>query len=455
VADKKVTSGNFLIQFFKQLYLTNRFFYMLTGNVLLFILAFILPGMFLPAQLALLATVIFLIIDIFILFSNRKGLEAERILPEKFSNGDKNPVTVTLRNNYGILIHTILIDELPFQLQNRDFRIDQPVGSGKRVKAEYSVSPTERGEYHFGDLNIYAKTVLGLASKRYVFNSGQMVKTYPGFLKLREFDLFSIKHLSHYHGIKKIRRIGNSFEFEQIKKYVQGDNIKDINWKATAKKNKLMVNQFQDEKAQQVYSIIDKGRVMKMPFEDLTLLDHAVNASLVISNVVLGKQDKAGVFSFSKRTDNFVVAERRNSQMKLILESLYNVSVDFFESDFGNLYASVKRHVTQRSLLFLYTNFEGLDSVRRQMNYLRALNKSHLLVVIFFQNTELEKLTRQTARTTQEIFDKVIAEKFVYEKRLIVSELNNFGIQTILTTPQNLTIDTINKYLEIKSKGLL
>ena len=444
-----------MIQFFKQLYLSNRFFYFLIGNGVFFVIAFIIPAFFLAAKLALLATIIFLLIDIFILFSAKNGLEAERILPEKFSNGDQNKVSVYLKNNYGILIHAILIDELPFQFQSRDFKINQRLESGKRVKIAYEVTPFDRGEYHFGDLNIYAKTPFGLVLKRYVFDSDQMVKTYPGFLKMREFDLFSIKHLSHYHGIKKVRRIGNSFEFEQIKKYVQGDNIKDINWKATAKQNKLMVNQFQDEKAQQVYSVIDRGRVMKMPFEGLTLLDHAINASLVISNVVLGKQDKAGVFSFSKRSDNFVVAERRNSQMKLILESLYNVSTDFFESDFGNLYATIKRNVMQRSLLLLYTNFEGIDSVHRQMNYLRALNKNHLLVVIFFQNTELEKLTQQTARTTQEIFDKVIAEKFVYDKKLIVSELNNFGIQTILTTPKNLTIDTINKYLEIKSKGLL
>lgn len=422
---------------------------------MLFVMAFIVPELLFIAKLALLVVLIFLIMDVIILFSIKKGIEAERILPEKFSNGDKNKVFVTIRNNYGILIHTVLIDELPFQFQSRNFRIDQKVASGNKVKIEYDVTPFDRGEYHFGNLNIYVKTVLGFATKRYVFNNGQMVRTYPGFLKLREFDLFSIKHLSHYHGIKKNRRIGNSFEFEQIKKYVQGDNIKDINWKATAKQNQLMVNQFQDEKAQQVYSIIDKGRVMKMPFENLTLLDHAINSSLVISNMILGKQDKAGVFSFSKRTDNFVVAERRNSQMKLILESLYNVSTDFYESDFGNLYASVKRHVTQRSLLFLYTNFEGMDSVHRQMNYLRALNKNHLLVVIFFQNTELEKLTFQPARTAQEIFDRVIAEKFVYDKKLIISELKKFGIQTILTTPKSLTIDTINKYLEIKSKGLL
>lgn len=216
-----------------------------------------------------------------------------------------------------------------------------------------------------------------------------------------------------------------------------------------------MVNQFQDEKSQQVYSIIDKGRVMKMPFENISLLDYAINAALVISSVVVRKHDRAGIFSFSKKPDNFVVAERRNAQMNLIQESLYNVNTDFNESDFGNLYGHIKRKITTRSLLLLYTNFASLDAVHRQMSYLRAINKSHMLVVVFFKNTELEHLKIQEAKSTQEIFDKTIAEKFSYDKKVIVAELNKYGIQTILTEPQNLTIDTINKYLEIKAKGLL
>src|SRR5690606_29643392 len=102
------------------------------------------------------------------------------------------------------------------------------------------------------------------------------------------------------YGIKKVRRLGHTMEFEQIKDYVLGDDLRTINWKATAKKNQLMVNQFQDEKSQPIYTIIDKGRVMEMPFSGLSLLDHAINSSLAISNVALKKHDKAGVFSFSK-----------------------------------------------------------------------------------------------------------------------------------------------------------
>lgn len=452
---KEIKPHLILQQFFRSLYINNLFFYVLSGNVVLFILSFVYPNIFLLSKLLLFGTFFVLFIDIITLYLANKGLSAERILPEKFSNGDENSVFIKITNHFNILIHSHIIDELPYQFQNRDFHINNTLKPKQQNKITYSLKPVKRGEYYFGNLNIYAKTTIGFASRRFIFEKPRTVKTYPGFLQLKKYDLLSIKNIAYHQGIKKIRRVGHSFEFEKIKEYVQGDNIRDINWKATAKKNQLMVNQYQDEQAQSVYSIIDKGRVMKMPFNSLSLLDYAINASLIISNVVIKKHDKAGIFSFSNKTENFVVAERRNSQMNLILESLYNIDTDYKESDFSNLYASIKRHITHRSLLLLYTNFESLDAVHRQMNYLRAINKNHLLVVIFFQNTELENLTKLPANTTQEIFDKVIAEKFSYDKKLIISELNNLGIQTILTTPQNLTIDTINRYLEIKAKGML
>ncbi|WP_010177796.1 DUF58 domain-containing protein [Aquimarina agarilytica] len=444
-----------LIQFFLTLFLNNRFFYALIGVVVSFVFGFIYPIIFPVAKI--LAGLLFsvLIVDILLLYLAKKGIQAARLLPEKFSNGDQNHIQIELKNQYGFIAHCSIIDELPFQFQNRDFKLHTKLQPTEKKELNYHIRPVERGEYHFGKLLIYTKTSLGFATRKFSFDADQMVKNYPSFLQLKKYDLISLNQTSLEFGIKKLRKIGNSFEFEQIKDYVQGDNIKDINWKATAKRNHLMVNQYQDEKSQRVYAIIDKGRVMKMPFENLSLLDYAINSSLVISNVVIRRHDKAGIFSFSRKPENFVKAERRNSQMNLILESLYNVNTDFKESDFGNLYATIKRQITHRSLLLLYTNFESLDALHRQMNYLRAINKSHLLVVVFFENTELESLRTNEAHSVQDIFDKTIAEKFSHDKRLIVAELNKYGIQSILTSPQKLTINSINKYLEIKAKGLL
>ncbi|MGB5418166.1 MAG: DUF58 domain-containing protein [Algibacter sp.] len=440
---------------FKPFYIQPRFFYAGIGIVVLFALSYFIPILFNVAQLSILILVLLFILDFLIVFLGKNKIEAKRILPDKFSNGDKNQIKLEINNNYLLTIHLEIIDEIPEQFQVRDFKIKESIASRKTRFIQYDLRPTERGEYYFGNLNIYASSVLNIVAKRFTFENGAMVPTYPSFKQLKKFELLNINQNSLEYGLKKVRRLGHSMEFEQIKDYVLGDDLRTINWKATAKKNQLMVNQFQDEKSQPVYSIIDKGRIMKMPFDGLSLLDYAINATLVISNVVLKKHDKAGMLSFSKRIKNVVIAERRSSQMQLILEALYNVKTDFFESDFSRLYASIKRHITHRSLILMYTNFETLDGLERQLPYLKAISKSHLLVVIFFKNTELNSLIKNKAETIEQVYDKVIAEKFAFEKRLIVNELKKYGIHSILTTPEQLTIDTINKYLEINARGLL
>ena len=431
-----------------------RFFLVVAICIALFILAYLFPGLLGIVKMLFFVLCGLLLVDFFILYK-QKGIIATRELPEKLSNGDDNEIAITIENNYNFRTDILLIDELPFQYQKRDFNIDTRLSKFESKKIKYTLRPLERGEYHFGHLNLYVTSPLQLVSRRFKFGKDAMVPNYPSFLQLRKYMLMAFSNKLSEYGLKKIRRIGHTMEFEQIKDYVPGDDIRNINWKATAKRNQLMVNQYQDEKSQPVYSVIDKGRVMRMPFEGLSLLDYAINATLVISNIALMKQDKAGMFAFSNKVANKVVAQRRPSQMNTILETLYNLDTDFAESDFSRLYIDVKRNLNQRSLLLLYTNFETLDALHRQLPYLQALAKNHLLVVIFFKNTELDKITKQKAVNTFEIFEKTIAEKFIYEKKLIVNELHKHGIYSILTTPKNLTVDTINKYLEIKARGLL
>ncbi len=443
------------MKFIKSLYLNNFFFYVLIGIIGLFVCAFIFPNMYNAVWLLVLGLVTFLGLDIMLLYLARTGLEAERITPEKLSNGDLNPITISLKNHYTFPILVKIIDEIPFQFQVRDFKIVKTIKATSQKEIGYDLRPTERGEYHFGSLNIYVSSPLRLISRRFSFDNNQMVPTYPSYIQLRKYDLIAFSNNLFQYGIKKIRRIGHTMEFEQIKEYVQGDDLRTLNWKATAKRNSLMVNQFQDEKSQSVYMAIDKGRVMQMPFDGLSLLDYAINSSLVLSNVILKKQDKAGLFSFSKKVENRVFAERRGSQMQKILEALYNVKTDFFESDYSRLYVDIKKNINQRSLIILYTNFETMDGLNRQLPYLKGIAKSHLLVVVFFSNTELNSIINKKTTTIQEVYDKVIAEKFMFEKRLIVNELKKYGIHSVLTQPENLTLDAINKYLEIKSRGIL
>ncbi len=423
--------------------------------VVAFVMAFFFERWIDYIKIALFVLLGLFVLDILLLYRIKNGIQASRNLPDKLSNGDANPVEILVSNRYNASTKLRIIDELPVQFQERQFEIVREIEGGQSRFFVYKIRPTERGEYHYGGLHVFAGTALGLVERKFSFSQDAMVPNYPSFLQMRKYELMAFTNRLKDYGLKKIRRIGHTMEFEQIKDYVLGDDVRNINWKASAKRNQLMINQFQDEKSQPVYSVIDKGRVMKMPFDELKLVDYAINATLVISNIALKKGDKAGMFSFSNKVDNQVMAQKRASQMNLILETLYNLDTDFKESDFARLYVDIKRKLTQRSLLLLYTNFETMDALHRQLPYLQAIAKNHLLVVIFFENTELNALLHEKVTTTHEIFHKTIAEKFAYEKKLIVNELNRYGIQTILTEPQHLTVNTINKYLEIKARGLL
>lgn len=422
---------------------------------MLFIVSFELTVLLPAAKLFLMVLLAILLVDGLLLFRVQKGIYARRICPDKLSNGDENELQIYLENYYNFRIHLSVIDELPPQFQKRDLHFDLTI-KGKATKIlNYHVRPVKRGEYVFGAVNVFVSSDLGLISRRFKFSQDKMVPVYPSFIQMMKYELLAISNHLKELGIKKIRRIGHSMEFEHIKEYVVGDDYRTVNWKATARRGTLMVNNYQDEKSQQVFCLIDKGRVMKMPFEGMTLLDYAINASLSMANIAIKKDDKAGLITFQHKINAMVPASKRGAQMYHIMETLYNQKTGYQESDYSVLYNTVKYKITHRSLLILFTNFETVSSMERQMPYLKKLAREHLLVVIFFENTTLTSLTGIRPGNIEEVYKKTIAEKFVFDKNLIVKELKAHGIQTVLTAPENLTVNTINKYLELKARGLI
>lgn len=442
--------------FFSSLYLNNRLFLGLGIIAGVYLLAFFFPFLMWVAHVLLVLILVLVIADILLIFNQKNALSSQRILPEKLSNGDENFTRIDIKNGYPFTIDTTVIDEVPFQFQYRDFEISRRIPKGKNEFFQYPLVPKQRGEYVYGALNVYARSPLGLISKRFRFNKDQMVPSYPSFIHLPKYELMALQNEFMMGGIKKIRKIGHTMEFEQIKDYVLGDDIRSINWKATGKRGQLMVNQYQEEKAQRIYMLIDKGRTMKMPFDGLTLLDYSIHASMALSHIVLKKKDNAGIMTFSRKIENVVPAESRPGHLRKIAEALYNVETNFAESDFNRLYTELKMKMNRRSLILLFTNFETLDALNRQMAYLRAIARNHLLVVVFFKNPEIMKITDgKNNEKIQDVYDEIIAEKFEYEKKLIRQELQKYGIYSVYTLPEDLSISVINKYLEIKARGIL
>ncbi|GHE40217.1 hypothetical protein GCM10017764_24260 [Sphingobacterium griseoflavum] len=389
-----------------------------------------------------------------VLFFGKGKIVLKRDYPEKLSNGDDNDLSIVVQSYFPVEISVRLLEEFPEQLQLRDVDFAFTLMSRQEKRIDYAIRPTSRGLYTFNRCHALASH-LGLFARKFSLQEPVTIPCYPSFIQMRKYQLLATTDRLVELGVKRVRKIGATLEFDHIREYVRGDEFRHLNWKATAKHQKLLINQYQEEKSQPIYALIDTGRVMRMPFNGLTLLDYAINSTLVLCNAAILKQDRAGMLTFSKDIGNHIRAEKRNSQMRLISETLYGIETDFKESEFGNLYAFCNRHINKRSLLLLYSNFETMDALARQMSYLRMLAKTHILVVVVFKNTELVAMSKEDGSRVIDVYNQIIAEKFVYEKGLVIQELQRQGIQTIYTAPEDLTINAINKYLEIKARGLL
>ena len=422
------------------------------GAVVFFTFSFFLPWLGILPQLFFWVVAILVLIDLLMLYHLGKGVFARRHAPERLSNGDDNELGIYIENLYPFDINVGIIDEIPFQFQKRDLWFRSNLKPQQHKLINYLLRPTKRGEYEFGAIRVYVSSGLGLIRRRYSFEQAETLPVYPSFLQMRKYELMAVSNRLTDVGIKKVRRLGHSLEFEQVKNYVAGDDYRTINWKATARQGNLMTNLYTDEKSQHVYCVIDKSRSMKMPFEGLSLLDYAINASLVLSNVAILKEDKAGLITLAEKIGAVVPADKKAVQINRILEVLYKEKTRYLESNMELLYVTIRKALKQRSLVVFFTNFESMSALERQLPFLKRIARFHLLIVVFFENTELQKLSEEPATTVEDIYIKTIAEKFAYDKKLIVKELAKHGIQSILSTPQNLTVNTINRYLELKAR---
>lgn len=444
-----------MIRIIKNINFQQRFFLVFVIVIFVFAFSFVLKWLFPLAQFLLILGLLASVFDAFLLFSKNVKFDADRLHANLLSLGDINKIQLKITNLSDFDFNLSVIDELPEQLQIRDFAMLLQIGKKEKKVLEYDIFPSSRGKYEFGNINIFVTSRIGLVSRKISIECKSEVAVFPSIIQMKKYELNAIKSMNNMAGFKKIRQIGHSYEFEQIKNYVPGDDNRSVNWKASSRRGELMVNQYEQERLQQVYSVIDKSRSMKMPFNGLSLLDYSINTSLVISNISLQKYDKAGLLTFSDRMGSVIKADNRKNQLTNILHALYNEREHPLEANYELLYSGVRNLIKGRSLIFLYTNFESIYALERVLPILRKINKLHLLVVMFFDNTELKELSEKESSSIMDIYTQTIARRQLTEKTLIQQELLKHGIQAIKSKPEDLSVNTINKYLELKARGMI
>lgn len=443
-----------MIRYWKQLLMGQRTLPSIGGVAVLFAVSFFVPQLFPFAQAALVILVALFLADLVMLYRQHEPVTATRELPRVLSLGDSNEVLLTIDSHSPLGWSIKVYEELPHQLQERDFEQLLDIPPFGQQKLVYQIRPVQRGDYGFGRVKMVLEGPMGMLSRAVPGASQENARVYPSIIQMREFELRAFSRIANQDGIKRLRKAGVSYEFEQISPYVQGDDLRHINWKAAARRQELMVNRFESERSQPVYCVICKNREMLMPFDGLSLMDYAINTSLAVSNVALLKYDKIGLITFSDRIGSSLRASRERQQLKRIMNALYNEKEREKEADYALLEKSLRSLAPNRSLLFLFIHFESSYALERTLPHLKAIAARHLLVVIFFRNVEVERFSKSRAKDVKGIYTRALAQRMTNEKESMFYRLREMGIQAILTEPDRLSMHTVDKYLELKARGL-
>ena len=438
----------------RYLYLGNRFFYAIGVIIVVAVAGFRFAGFYYLAVLLLIALLGVLVFDVYRLYRAAGGLSLRRLTPKVLSLSDSSQIRVQVNYEGQLPLRAVLTDELPYDLQVRDQAIPFELEPESDRELTYAIRPLTRGAYNFGNLNLFLTTSLCLAERRLEVEAAETVPVYPSIIQMQQFALRASTTVAAS-GRRRLRRLTKSYEFDQIKEYVRGDDYRSINWKATGRTNQLMVNQYEDERAQRVFCCIDRGRTMLMPFNGLSLLDYAINATLALSNVILKREDRAGLITFADKIGTVLPADSKPDHLRRIMDALYRQEEKEQEADYDLLYYASRKLLGGRSLMILFTNFESNYALDRVLPALRRIAKAHTLMVILFENTEIADLLREPTEDLADVYRQSSARDWLQQRELMAARLRQNGVNVVLTRPERLSGAVINKYLELKRRGVV
>ena len=385
-------------------------------------------------------------------------IDGGREIVSKLDLGEENIFSVSFKITRGWLKSAYLIDELPSEFRrtesnlpfNRQFSI---------FSCRYSVMPSRRGHFLLGRSLVYA-SCLGLFERRIILQpEGQEVDVYPAYSRLREKDEQVRSRQNLTTGNHKRQLPANKTEFRDIREYVTGDDIRTINWKASARTGHVMINEYEDERSQHVINVIDCGTAMQRTFNSLSLQDHAINASLLVSYSALEKEsDCVGICSYGPKGISFLPPRAGKPQFNSIMQQLYALDTEYGESDIEQLCLVIDRNVKRRSLIFLYTEIPTISVLERQLQFFKRISTRNCLVIVNCLDRELEGMAdryiegKQKSRTHSLCVESTLAKDMVNQKQLIADTLQQNGIYCLSIHPESLSFGILSKYIELKAK---
>ncbi|MGY8747057.1 MAG: DUF58 domain-containing protein [Pirellulales bacterium] len=375
------------------------------------------------------------------------------------SQGKRQKVEIEIFNHSNRPCILALRDDLPDSFIAEPNRIDSPIAGRSRLQFIYELIGQRRGRAVLECIHLLVASPLRLWQGFYRLPVESVVDVYPDMKQIAEYDLLARTNRLNLMGLRRTRKIGQDNEFERLRDYTQDDNYKHIDWRTTARRNKLTVRDFQSNQSQRILFMVDCGRMMTGTAGGISLLDHSLNAMLMLSYIALRQGDSVGMLSFSDRIHNFTPAKNGVKHINRLLNASYDQHARYVESRYDDAFLYLRSHCSKRSLVILVTNVIDEINSHQIQQYMTSLTGRHLPLGVFLRDREMfsavdefESRVKPGGKVT---YEAAAAADILNWRRQVIRDLRHQGALAMDLFPEDLTSELINQYLQIKARHLL
>lgn len=418
--------------------------------------ALLVGDQFLPLLLALDVLVALVLVLDLLTLNRGKAFVAERQMQRVASLQNPHPVTITLSNRGSRPVEVWVRDDVPDECDadREQFHVQLPPTS--RSTISYQLSAHRRGSFWLRAVYLRVVSSLRLWQRDFRLPVESPLHVYPDMRQMREYALLARTDRLNLVGLRRTRRIGQDNEFERLRDYTLDDNYKHIDWRTTARRNKLTVKDFQANQSQRVLFLVDCGRMMTNTSGGISLLDHAFNAALMLSYVALNKGDSVGLLCFSDEIQAFVPPRGGMNQMNRLLHASFDRFPRLVESRYDEAFVYLNARCRKRSLVILITNVIDEVNSNQVGRYLTSLVGRHLpLGVLLRDHSIFDAAEPVVASDVAGMYRATAARDIVNWRTSVLRDLETRGVLSLDVFPEQMTAPLVNRYLEIKARHLL
>lgn len=381
--------------------------------------------------------------------------EVSRTVDEKLSLGAENLVTLRVRNSsYGRLVGA-LRDEFPEDFAARGNVADVEIAPRSESDFAYHVTPPHRGDFEFGDAYLRLRGPLGMLARQIRYPKAEAVKVYPNILDLRRYEISLRRERVVQPGQKLTRVHGRGTDFESLRDYLPDDEFRAIDWKASARKGKMISRQYQEEKSQNVMILLDCGRVMGPVIDGLSRLDWSINAAMMLAHVAAIKGDKVGLMAFGEEILAYAPPTSGRSQTLSLLRMTYNLRSASGDSDYYRAFPFFARKWTRRSLAVVFTELDDPEASKPLISQISSLTRKHLVMVVAMADPAVVKSSTCEPESAEDAFQTAVARQVVQARKRAAAQLARAGAIVLDVPPSMFTPAVVNQYLRIKGTARL